>query len=108
MGLDQYWQVEGEDEEFHYHRKVPALEAFMSDKWKLENEGTFNCEKLYVTTELLDELQLKVAEKSLNNNASGFFWGSHYDDDYEDIQDAINKARERLLLGQKVYYSSWW
>lgn len=114
MGLDQNWLKrdlnEGEEwDEFYYHRKVPALEAFMAEKWQaLGNEGRFNCEILPVTSEILDELQDKVTNKTLNHDASGFFWGSHYDEDYEQIQEAINEARELLAEEWEVAYSSWW
>lgn len=60
MGLDQFWHVEGESEEFYYHRKVPALEAFMSAKWKSipgNEDGVFNCEKLIVTEEILNGIE---------------------------------------------------
>lgn len=120
MGLDQYWMQKSEDgdSEFHYHRKVPALEAFMANEWlnsdayyecdEDEEPDVFNCKKLTVTQAMLDLLQEKVSNKSLNHDASGFFFGSHHDEDYEDIQEAINKAQDLLKTGAEIYYTSWW
>lgn len=96
-------------EDFHYHRKVPALEYFMAtefDKQLLDID--FNCMYLHVPKELLDKLQKQVKEKSLNEKATGFFWGSHTDEDYEDIQKAINKAYKAIDEGYDIYYTSNW
>jgi hypothetical protein len=112
MGLDQMWVsspvMGGEWETFHTHRKLPALEAYMSCRWHEESGLTFNCEYLTVEAELLDTLQQHVTNKTLDHDATGFFWGKHYDEDYADIQEAIDKARAKLILGYQVAYTSWW
>ena len=95
--------------EFYYHRKVPALEDFMANEFdKQLLDVTFNDRHLRVTRELLNELQKCVKEKSLNEEASGFFWGHHCAADYEDIQDAIDAANKLLDEGYDIYYLSSW
>lgn len=78
MGLDQYWYIKNknakkQDTLFFQHRKIPALEKYMSDKWK--GNETFNCRKLYINRELLSELKESCLNKELDHNAEGFFLG---------------------------------
>lgn len=114
MGLDQYWfahksQDGGEEEEFHYHRKVPALQAFMENEWENIGENSeFNLAHLPVTTELLDRLEEACKNKTLDHNASGFFWGVHCDSDYDDILVAVSKARDKINEGYYVTYFAWY
>lgn len=113
MGLDQTWLVrdnaDSAAEELHYHRKVPALEAFMAKKWADQgNDDVFNCETLEVTEELLDELSEAVDNEILDKDASGFFWGSYRPEDDDDIRTAIRKAREALAEDKEVAYISSW
>ena len=115
MGLDQTWLVADKDadvaDELHYHRKVPALEAFMSTKWRAikgNEDGQFNCEYLEIDHQILDELEEAVVQGNLDSEASGFFWGSHRPEDISDILAAVEKARRELGLGREVVYTSWW
>lgn len=119
MGLDQYWlaaassngdKIQNEHwENLHYHRKVGCLEAFMANEWALQgNEGVFNCENLEVTLEILDKLDADLAADKLDKNASGFFWGNFHDGDFDDIKEASAKARQVLIDGGEVRYTSWW
>ncbi len=73
LGLDQYWFVKTkhakkEDKLFFQHRKIPALEKFMADKWKSNSE--FNCQRLYINLEILNELRTKCRDKTLDEGAS--------------------------------------
>lgn len=112
MGLDQNWVIkkDGEHEEmFFYHRKVPALEKYMATVWHSQgNDCEFNCEYLEITHDILDNLERCCEDKCLDGDASGFFWGSHADSDYEEILAAIELARTKLNEGHQVYYTSWW
>ena len=119
MGLDQMWvhkdpnAASSEDtdgEIFQSHRKNPALEAFMADKYAETNEGEFNCEELVITEELLDELEYAAAEEGqgLDPDASGFFWGAHYPEHLGEIEEAVTQARKYLEKGHEVIYTSWW
>lgn len=111
MGLDQAWFVENykqneEIELIHSHRKVPALEQYMADKW--DGEDLFNCEKLYIDMEIINELKEKCLNKELDHNATGFFWGQHYDEDYIDILAAIEKVEKLLNENKCIFYTSSW
>ncbi|EOX3381017.1 hypothetical protein ACPFUC_003516 [Vibrio cholerae] len=111
MGLDQYWYVKTknakkEDKLFFQHRKIPALEKFMADKWNSNSE--FNCQRLYINLEILNELKSKCIDKTLDENASGFFWGEHENEHYEEILVAINEAEQLLKQKKYIYYYSWW
>lgn len=129
MGLDQSWLFKEDDKdlqdlyvagdvtdgfleglyEFYTHRKQPALEFYMAE---LANEqgliGDFNCAYLRIHQEDLNDLKEHVTNKSLNENATGFFWGGHQPEDYEDFLKAIDEAQQHLDDGNAVYYSSWW
>lgn len=111
MGLDQYWYIKNknakkQDTLFFQHRKIPALEKFMSDKWK--GNETFNCRKLYINREILSELKERCLNKELDHNAEGFFWGSHSNEHYDEILEAIEKAEQLLNQKKYIYYYSWW
>lgn len=108
MGLDQYWKIET-TEELHYHRKMPALEGWMAAKYAaMGGAGSFNLERLYITDELLKELENDIDTRALDTTASGFFWGEHSPEDIADIKEAIVKARAAIAIGLTVYYTSWW
>lgn len=120
MGLDQNWfavpagQDPSDDNcdavELHYHRKVPALEDWMANLYR-EKGGeaeVFNCQLVKIEPEDLDALQQTIDDGDLNTQASGFFWGSHMDEDIPDIQEAVDKARHALRDKMDVYYTSWW
>lgn len=108
MGLDQFWKTET-TEELHYHRKVPALEGWMAAKYAAQGgQGTFNVERVYITDELLNELESAIDNKTLDTTVKGFFWGEHYPEDIADIKEAIAKARAAIADGKTVYYTSWW
>lgn len=113
MGLDQVWiSLEKDSDEpkvLFEHRKVPALEDFMAQVWAENNEGVFNCERVYVTPELLDELRTAVLENNLNVSASGFFWGDHSQDHMAEILEACEEAETAIVeRDATVYYTSWW
>jgi hypothetical protein len=113
MGLDQYLFAEEppdtNDTELYYFRKHPDLEGFMADLYYSKGgTGTFNCERLPLTTQDLDKL-----EQALQNNAlpetTGFFFGTTTTDQLDATWDFIRAARIALdYKGQKIYYTSWW
>ena len=118
MGLDQLWvhtdpditlSEDTDGEIFQTHRKNPALETFMANKYNETNEGQFNCEELVITEEILDELEYATAEEGqgLDPDASGFFWGSYHPEHLEEIEVAVAEARKYLKKGHKVIYTSW-
>ena len=116
MGLDAYARVEDgnkraerADTEFAYWRKHPNLQGWMEKRWRYTGKtGEFNNEKLYLTNELLDELEADVTEVSLPET-NGFFYGQNSDEYYKE-QDLkfVSDARGYINDGYKVYYYSWW
>ncbi len=78
----------------------------MADKWNSNSE--FNCQRLYINIEILNELRTKCLDKTLDEGASGFFWGEHEDEHYEEILVAINEAEQLLKQNKHIYYYSWW
>lgn len=126
MGLDQFWyktkikptsevdfeinEATDDSEEIYYHRKTPALQDYMTDLY-LEKGGeneAFNCRNLRITLEDLEQLEHEVINKNLNEDAGGFFWGKHLEEDYKEIQEAINAAKKALNEGYFVYYTAWY
>ena len=100
-----------EQTELYYHRKVPALQAWMEKLYQSKGGGEgFNCEDVEVTLEDLDNLENACKEESLDEDATGFFWGTHSDSDYKGILEAIETVREYLTNNpeDKIYYTSWW
>ena len=113
MSLEQYWKII-RTEEVAYHKKFNALHGFMEDVWRSQGyEGEFNCRDLYITTEILDELEKRAKKRKLLPT-SGFFFGSDKKDagyraDVKELLEVvIPKARELLAKDEKVVYTSWW
>tara|TARA_R100000808_G_C2061075_1_gene92483 strand:+ start:273 stop:632 length:360 start_codon:yes stop_codon:yes gene_type:complete len=119
MGLDQYATRRApiQNEEIHYWRKHNRLQGWMEELWreKTGKEGVFNCEE--VTLELIDITNL---EKAIINDelpeTEGFFFGNDsysYNKDElkqqkEDDLKFIEEARQAIMEGDEVVYSSWW
>lgn len=138
MGLDQtifkcepgdvYKDDDGDErlnsEEIQYFRKVPALQAFMEAEWNKAGRKTvslttgatsvadpdvpFNCLSFEITEDVLNRLMDACERKKLPEDATGFFWGRHYDEDYAAIKEACIKVKEALSEGHRVWYDSWW
>ena len=114
MGLDSYVQKEvtkpdgkTESEELWYGRKIGELHGWMQRHSGLL-EMEFNCKRLYLTAELLDELEKDV--KQGMEHTAGFFFGSANEKKYvrEQATYLIKVAREALVEDSKPYYYSWW
>lgn len=138
MGLDQYLfktkqtpeQVLSEDydsnqsKEIAYWRKHPNLQGYMKQVWEQKyqervkhlqetqensfGDNQFNCEKVILTIEDLDNW-----EKAVNNKeyppTTGFFFGSEKDEEYKEHDlETIKEAREAINEGYTIYYDSWW
>ena len=131
MGLDQYLfktkqsQAEVESGNFDseetksisYWRKHPNLQGYMESIWKertfkptTDEDGysTFNCEKVFLSLEDLDNWEKIVKEKKYPKTR-GFFFGYDSDkEEYEHDLKAIKEAREAIKEGYTIYYDSWW
>ena len=119
MGLDMYAVRRSpiEKEEIHYWRKHNRLHGWMEELWreKTGKEGKFNTEE--VILELIDITNL---EKAIINDelpeTEGFFFGNDsYSWDEEVLQQQkeddlkfVEEAKQAIMEGDEVIYSSWW
>lgn len=136
MGLDQYaYSTDSNDEqvELAYWRKHNRLQGWMEQLWEdkgrpfqgeLDNNplGDFNCVPLELTESDLDALEDDVCEKALPETGGFFFgndsfgWTTEDDEPYKgkdyhykpDDLEFIEKARQAISKGQKVYYNCWY
>lgn len=94
-----------------YWRKFNALHGWMEDLYRSRDgaDVDFNCVKVRLTAEDLDQLEDDLNQSALKPRA-GFFFGSQeiYPEDVRDTHEFIAKAREALDRGDLVYYDSWW
>lgn len=128
MGLDMYaYAVDsgGEEIEIASWRKHNRLHGWMEELWMSKTDDIsedFNCKKLEITLEDLDELGFDVEDKAMPETC-GFFFG---EDSFGWLDDAgnefegtnyyykekdlefIENARKAINEGKKVYYNSWW
>jgi len=109
----------GAEEEIHYWRKHPNLEAFMSNLYfKKGGKGidsgfggsspSFNCCKVELKDEDINALQELIISDKLPEGG-GFFHGGNADDMYkEETLEALKYAKNAIEDGYRIYYTSWW
>ena len=115
----------GEAIEIASWRKHNRLHGWMEELWMSKTDDIsedFNCKKLEITLEDLDQLEIDVEDKVMPET-SGFFFGEDSfawlndenkefegTDYYYKDQDLefIENARKAINKGKTVYYSSWW
>lgn len=136
MGLDQYAYSKnsnGDEVELAYWRKHNRLQGWMEELWYSKGKpnydptnndvlGDFNCVSLYLDAQDLDDLEEAVCAKALPSTG-GFFFGDDsfswededgeqykgYDYYYKELDmEFIEKARNEINKGNKVFYSCWW
>jgi hypothetical protein len=127
MGLDQYayycdaealgdakvdFQVDELDAtEFCYWRKHPDLHGWMEKLYR-DKGGTdesFNCTQVRLDINDLDLLEADLKSLSLPTTTGFFFGKSSYDEwAIERDLEFIRNARNHILHGRAVYYTSWW
>ena len=133
MGLDQYAYAEDGDkqEEIAYWRKHNRLQGWMEELWNEKGRpnapketspmGDFNCIPVQISLSDLEQLEAHVVNKQLPETAGFFFGDDSFSWDEEDspLEDGgyyykktdlefIEKARQSIEQGKKVYYNSWW
>ena len=133
MGLDQYAYAEDGDkqEEIAYWRKHNRLQGWMEQLWNEKGRpnapeetspmGDFNCIPVQISLSDLEQLEAHVVNKQLPETAGFFFGDDSFSWDEEDspLEDGdyyyketdlefIEKARQSIEQGKKVYYNSWW
>jgi hypothetical protein len=137
MGLDQYAyatteELPNSEMELAYWRKHNRLQGWMEDLWIDKGKpnakkdpspmGDFNCIPLELTLSDLEQLEAHVENKQLPST-SGFFFGedsfetktengeTYQENDYaykEEDLAFIEKARQAIADGKKVFYNCWW
>lgn len=118
MGLDQNaFAVDGNGEknEIMYWRKHPNLQGWMEQLWvkkgrpgSTEDDFVFNCKDVELTLEDIEALEVAVHNGKLPQT-TGFFFGSDSDKDYwERDLEFVQKSKELLASGLRVFYTSWW
>lgn len=124
MGLDQYAYVSSPEDsrnEIASWRKHPNLQGWMENLWNEKGQpvpeerketfdGVFNCIDLELTREDLDRLEIDLVNQRVASlKTVGFFFGEDSDEYYYEQDLAfVLKAKQEILLGNKVFYSSWW
>lgn len=117
MGLDSYvWSVDPKKakvlrdteltlkekykpEELFYWRKHHNLHNWMENLYRSKGGNeTFNCERVRLDKEDLDELEQAVITNQLSEEK----------EDVDNDMLFIAKAREAIDNGKAVYYDSWW
>ena len=109
MGLDCYVHTTDEsDEEIWYGRKENEIHGWMQRKSGVPAED-FNCVKLPLTLELLEEFRQDALDGKLTPT-SGFFFGCAGETDY--VLNMALKLYVACVLaiksGKEIYYTSWW
>ena len=98
-------------EEVFYWRKHHDLHGWMEGLYREKGgqEECFNCCKVLLTKEDLDNLEKDIIAKKLPQT-NGFFFGTNPPDDESVENDMlfIAKAREAIDNGLLVFYDSWW
>ncbi len=97
-------------QEVHYWRKHPNLHGWMEQLYRKKGgtDGNFNCVKLQITLEDLDNLEKAIKEKDLPHTEGFFFGFSVVDERADDDLAFIKKARQAIEEGNAVFYDSWW
>jgi hypothetical protein len=96
--------------EIMYWRKHPNLHGWMESLYyKKGGEADFNCAPVELTSEDLDRLEEDIRNGGLPHT-SGFFFGESQGNDEETNEDLafVEKARQVIAEGDRVFYDSWW
>ena len=102
-------------------RKHNRLHGAMKELWLKKTgqnddaDDLFNCRRVYLSVEDLDQLETDIRNKNLPY-CSGFFFGidsyewpkGEQEKENELTFEVFAKARKALAKGELVYYNSWW
>jgi hypothetical protein len=99
------------EEFFYYWRKHHDLHGWMERLYRAKGgtKESFNCVKVRLTMEDLQQLALDVSKGHLPET-TGFFFGDNPPDadSVERDMEFIGKAMAVVAVGDAVYYDSWW
>jgi len=117
MGLDQHActiDEEGNELILAEWRKHNRLQGWMEKLFENKTgkpKNELNCQKLYLTKEDVEALASDINSQKLPKT-NGFFYGNDSYERYEILQTNdeifIERAKEALSEGLKVYYTCWW
>ena len=97
-------------EEIHYFRKHHDLQGWMQNLYN-QKGGTnseFNCNKVELNLDDLDNLESDVKNNTLPHT-NGFFFGSGNTEGYKhETLEFVQKCRDVINEGYRVFYDSWW
>ena len=87
--------------------KIEQAKA-LANVLNMTKRRVFNCQPIRLTIGDLDQLEMYIKDNNLPDT-QGFFFGDDSDDYYKATDlEFINNARQAILDGYDVYYSSWW
>lgn len=102
----------GASEEIMYWRKCRHVHNYMEKLYR-DKGGTkeFNLEHVFLSLDDINNLEKLVVSNDINKfDKDGFFWGNGDFDEYDRkcTMEFIEKAKEAIMNGEEVYYSSSW
>ena len=123
-----------EQVELAYWRKHNRLQGWMEQLWEDKGRpnnadanndnamGDFNCVPVEITEDDLEALEADICEKTMPETGGFFFgddsfgWTTEDGEQYKgkdyhykpDDLDFIEKARQAIKKGKKVFYNSWY
>ena len=78
-------------------------------------EATFNCNRFWLSREILDKLEETIRTDQLPATQGFFFGNDSYEDEKEALAEQkaydlgfVEKAKDTLNKGEQVYYTCWW
>lgn len=118
MGLDAYVETRypntstGESQikdELWYGRKEYAIQAWMRKEYQTlvpDDTSGFNCQDLYLTTELLNKLKADLIAGNLLKSEGPFNDIGTYEQN--SILELITATEAALLQGEQPIYTAWY
>ena len=117
MGLDQYAYAitHGKGKWTKRHelctwRKHSSLQGWMDNKYEEKNDTyeEFNCKKLYLDIEDIEELEEAILGDNLPDT-QGFFFGDNEASLFREKDlSFVSKARYHIERDDRVYYYAWY
>jgi hypothetical protein len=96
--------------EIAYFRKYHDLQGWMQNLYHEKGgiDPEFNCNKVELTLEDIDNLEEDIKLNRLPST-SGFFFGTDNTDAYKDPGiEFCENCRDAIKEGCRVFYDSWW
>lgn len=113
----------GDPDKF-YWRKHARLQVFMAKQYEKQNPGEqhdselghlgFNCKAVFITKDILDELEKAIDSKYYDYFASdGYFWGHQFQEEqvenYKDQdKEFLEWARDQIMNKKNMVYTCSW